>query len=123
MADLMEIARTARDRTRKESKQSKQSPQPAEGAPPFACFPCFPFGPVPWDQRRAVRLMYDADTLVERLDVDGTDPEVRSAAALVASAYATRDMETMLYAVNEFEVEVRRAESCKALARMEHHAR
>lgn len=62
--------------------------------------------------------MHDADTLVERLGVAGTNPEVHSAAALVASAYATCDMETMLDAVNKFEVAVRQAES-RTVARVE----
>ena len=108
MADLMEIARRTRDRTRKESKQSKESPPPAEGPDPFACFPCLSSGPVQWNSEEASRLMSDADTLVERLGANGTNPEVRAVAALVASAYATRDVETLRFACAEFQAAVRR---------------
>lgn len=108
MADLMEIARRTRDRQRKESKQSKESSPPPEAPDPFACFPCFPFGSVPWNQDRASRMMYAADALVEHLGVNGNDPEVQSAAAMVHSAVQTRDMETVLYALAEFEAVVRR---------------
>jgi hypothetical protein len=106
VADLMEIARRTRDRKRKESEQSKESPPTPEALPPFACFPS---GPVPWNQQQAVRLTHDADTLVERLGVGGTDPEVQSAAALVVSANATCDTETLMFALAEFASVVRRA--------------
>lgn len=61
----------------------------------------------PWNQREALRWMYDADTLVERLGVDGQHPEVAAAAAMVGSAYASCDMETVQFACSEFGVVVR----------------
>jgi hypothetical protein len=61
----------------------------------------------PWDTKAAVRLMESADGLVERLGVDGTRPEVTAAAAMVTSACAARDMETLRFACREFEIAVR----------------
>jgi hypothetical protein len=51
--------------------------------------------------------MSDADSLVERLGIGGRHPAVRDAAAMVTSAHATRDMETLRFAVSEFTVVVR----------------
>src|SRR5262245_16678586 len=53
----------------------------------------------PWDQKTAIRLMSDADDLVGRLGVDGRHPEITDAAAVVTSALATRDLETVRFAV------------------------
>jgi hypothetical protein len=64
-------------------------------------------GAEPWDQRTALRLLLDADTLVERLGIDGQLPTIREAAAVVTSALATRDLETVRLAVAEFEAVVR----------------
>jgi hypothetical protein len=58
-------------------------------------------GPDLWDGRIAIRLMHDADALVGRLGVDGRHPRVQGTAAVV-SASATRDMETLRFAVAEF---------------------
>lgn len=65
-------------------------------------------GAEPCDQRVALRLIADADALLERLGVDGQHPAVASAAAMVTSAHATRDLETLRFAVAEFTVVVRR---------------
>ena len=62
----------------------------------------------PWDQRTALRLMEAADALVERLGVVGSRPEITTAATMVVNAYATRDVETLRFAVAEFTVIVRR---------------
>jgi hypothetical protein len=62
----------------------------------------------PWDAATALRLMETADALVERLGVDARHPAVAAAAEEVGSAYATRDMETVRFAVAEFVVVVRR---------------
>jgi len=51
--------------------------------------------------------MADADALVERSGVDGRAPTIRDAAAVVFSAYLTRDMETLRYALAEFALVVR----------------
>lgn len=64
-------------------------------------------GAEPWDQRAALRLIVDADALVEQLGVDGQHPVIVSAAAMVTNAFATRDMETLRFAVAEFTVLVR----------------
>jgi hypothetical protein len=61
----------------------------------------------PWDQQAAIRLMLDADALVERLGVDGRHPAISDTAAAVASAYRMRDLETLRFAVAEFEATVR----------------
>lgn len=106
MADLMEIARQSRARRRRESrgsKESKESPPSGGSGTSFDCFSCFPCGPVPWDQREALRLIEDADALVERFGVSGTISEVRAAAGAVSSAFATRDLETLRRACAEFE--------------------
>lgn len=65
-------------------------------------------GAEPWDRRAAVRLLLDADALVERLGIDGRHPAVRDAAAMVTSAFGTRDPETVRFAVAEFTALIRR---------------
>jgi hypothetical protein len=65
-------------------------------------------GNEPWDRQIALGLLADADALIERLGVDGRHPTVRDAAAMVASAFATRDLETVRFAVSEFAALVRR---------------
>jgi hypothetical protein len=52
--------------------------------------------------------MFDADALVEQLGIDGRLPAVQDAAAMVTSAHAMRDMETLRLAIAEFTVVVRR---------------
>ena len=64
-------------------------------------------GNEPWNRRVAIKLMADADALVERLGVNGRHPDVRNAAAMVASASDTRDLETLRFAVTEFKLVVR----------------
>ncbi len=65
----------------------------------------------PWDQPAALRLMFDADTLVERLGVDGRHPAIAAAAARAAGAYAVRDMTALRLALTQFEAAVRPARS------------
>jgi hypothetical protein len=57
----------------------------------------------PWNLDTAIRLMDEADALVEQLSVDGRHPAI-AAAAMVSSAFATRDRETVRFAVAEFAV-------------------
>lgn len=112
MADIMEIVRAAMSR----SPSVDGGGNVAKGTKPpvrTATDPLTPFAtfapPSPWDrQREASKRMYDADTLVEHLGVNGNDPEVQSAAAMVHSAVQTRDMTTVLHALAEFEAVVRR---------------
>ena len=61
----------------------------------------------PWDGREAIRLMSDADALVEQLGMSGRHPAIQNAAAVVSSAYATRDLETVRFACSAFAVTVR----------------
>ena len=63
-------------------------------------------GNEPWNLRVAIELMHEADGLIGRLGVDGRHPEVVDAAAVVSSAFATRDLETVRLAVAEFAVVV-----------------
>ena len=62
-----------------------------------------------WAQGEANRLMEAADALVERLGTDGRLPAVQAAAAMVVSALAARDMETVRFAAGEFAAAVRAA--------------
>jgi hypothetical protein len=55
--------------------------------------------------------MHDADTLVELWGVSGRDPDIGAAADLVVSAYQTRNMGTLCFAVAEFVDVVRRVAS------------
>jgi len=64
-------------------------------------------GNEPWDSRVALALMRAADAMVEHLGVDGRRPEIRAAAALVGSAFAAHDLETVRFACSEFGVVVR----------------
>jgi hypothetical protein len=64
-------------------------------------------GNEPWDRQVALRLTAEADALVERLGVSGQHPAIVSAAAMVVSAYATHDLETVRFAVAEFALCVR----------------
>lgn len=61
----------------------------------------------PWDSLTAIILMGKGDELVERLGVSGLLPAIQTAAAMVASAYPTRDMETLRFSLAEFEDAVR----------------
>ena len=61
----------------------------------------------PWDELEALLLMTEADALAARLSVSGVDSQVAAAAAMVASAYAARDLETIRFACLEFGVVVR----------------
>ncbi len=65
-------------------------------------------GQEPWNVRVALQLMNDADAMVERSGVDGRHPVVKESAAMVASAFVTRDMETLRFAFGEFTTLVRR---------------
>ena len=80
-------------------------PHPGEGgesAPALA-------GAEPWNPAAALRLVFDADALVERLSIDGRLPAVQAAAAMLVSALAARDMETVRFAAGEFAAAVRAA--------------
>lgn len=66
-----------------------------------------PSGSAPWDLGAALRLTHGADSLVGQLGVDGRHPRVQDAAAAVVGALATRDMETLRFAVAEFVAVVR----------------
>jgi hypothetical protein len=56
-------------------------------------------GNEPWDDRVALALMDAA--------VDGSNPAIRDAAAMVNSAFAARDLETLRFACAEFMATVR----------------
>lgn len=71
----------------------------------------------PWNPQAAIRLMHEADALVERLGVSGGHPAVAEAAAMVSSALAARDMETIRLAVVEFAVILRRIAGMEAAGR------
>jgi hypothetical protein len=62
-----------------------------------------------WDAQEAVRLMTNADAVVNRLGVDGRSPEISQAAVRVVAAYAIRDLETLRFACSEMEVAARRS--------------
>lgn len=64
-------------------------------------------GNEPWDRRVAMKLVCDADALVGSFGVSGNHPAIRDAAALVGSAFDTRDLETLRFAVSEFAAAVR----------------
>jgi hypothetical protein len=101
-----------------------------KSACPNTLSPLSPFSPAPvapnsdpplssneqWDSRVAARLMFDADTRVEQLGVDGRHPMIVNAATMVASAFATRDMETLRLALSEFVVCVREVSREQLLA-------
>jgi hypothetical protein len=59
------------------------------------------------DAAAAVRLLTEADTLVERLGVSGTHPAVAAAAGMVCRAYAAGDPAAVRCVVAEFERVVR----------------
>jgi hypothetical protein len=65
-------------------------------------------GNEPWDTQVALMLMRESDALVEQLGVDGRHPAVADAAAMVSSAAATHDLETLRFAVAEFTTLIRR---------------
>ncbi len=136
MADIMEFVRAARERRGKESRRSKQSPPAAPVPTPSPASLAFLPGPIPvahrdarpvtrpvtlhspipWNQQEVSKRTRAADELVARLHVDGRDPEVQRAAAMVVSATATRDMEVLVYALAEFNLTVRRVEGKKFVA-------
>ncbi len=73
-------------------------------------FPVEPLRLAKWseaDEHVANRLMEAADALVERIGVSGSDPSVRDAAAIVGSALAFQNLETVRFACSEFAVVVR----------------
>lgn len=80
---------------------------PVGGRDPIVPFPTFA-PPSPWDQERASRMMFDADTLVEHLGVNGLHPEIQSAADKVVGANRARDVAKFADAITEFEAVVRR---------------
>ena len=76
-------------------------------SPDASARPLPPAGNESWDQREALRLMAEADALVERLGVDGLHPVVADAATVVGSAFAARDLATVRFACSQFAAMVR----------------
>ena len=62
-----------------------------------------------WNRATAHQLMFDADTLVERLGVDGRHPVISTAAARVTDAHMAHDLLALRRALTEFETAVRGA--------------
>jgi|GEM_PF-6067879 len=123
MSDLLRIARAACAREGKKREERKESPTASAEANTFACFPPFPSGLEQWNQSEAIRLMHEADKMVEQSGVDGRDLDIQAAAVMVANASLTRDMETLRFALAEFAIAVRgvasrmrTSESCRARA-------
>jgi hypothetical protein len=56
----------------------------------------------PWDQKAAVKLEYQADTLVSELGVDGRDERIQARAALAVEAHLGRDMLRLRATIAEF---------------------
>lgn len=67
--------------------------------------------PEPWSADVAHRLMFDADSLVESLGVDGRHAVIAAAAERVTVAHTARDLLALRTAVTQFEGAVRRAHS------------
>jgi len=109
MNDLMTIARRHLAAARAGEKGDKGTKPP--GTPP-PLTPFSPFSPAPaaerWDQAESLRLLAGTTALAERLGVSGSHPDIHAAAAMMAGAYATRDMETVRFAFAEFVAVVRR---------------
>jgi hypothetical protein len=61
-----------------------------------------------WDKPTAHRLIAQTVALIERYGVARTRSEVRDVLALLSSAEATIDPETVRFACSEFEIAVRR---------------
>jgi hypothetical protein len=61
----------------------------------------------PWDTAAAIRLMFEADALVEQLGVDGRFLVIANAASKVVNVLATHDMAAFRVALSEFAVIVR----------------
>lgn len=123
MSTLMEIARGVMARL---SEAGEKGEKGGKGSGAMTFSPLSPFSPdgrantsppltgrESWNVRSAIKLMVEADVLVERLGVDGRHPEVAAAATMVVSAVATLDMETVRFAVSEFVAVVRRLASVK----------
>jgi hypothetical protein len=62
----------------------------------------------PWNQKAAIKLLCEADALVGQFGLSGRRAEVFDAASMVTSAFASRDMETLRFAVVEFDLSIRR---------------
>jgi hypothetical protein len=88
------------DTPRSQPRTEQGNPHPSE-MPLLA-------GLEPWDRDEAIRLMAAADELPSRSGVSGTNPDILRAAVMVVSAFQTRDIGTVRFAVAEFAVEVRR---------------
>ena len=111
MRNLVEVAR----------RYLTRPPERVTAVSPFAPFiplshlsgpgEVFPVGHEPWDEREARVLVGACRASVIRLGVDTEDPELAAAAAVVTSAMATRDMETVRFACSEFAVAIREVAS------------
>jgi len=122
VSDLLSIARRFLTAPSGEKGDKGDKGQQSAGFSPLS-----PFSPAPgerephlslvgverWDQRAAIRMVLEADALVARLDIDDQLPAIQNAAATVTSALATRDMETVRFAVVNFAAEVRDASLAK----------
>ncbi len=64
--------------------------------------------PDSWDQQAAIRMMFDADTLVESLGVDGRHPAITATVAQVSRAHAAQNMGALRFALGEFTTLVRK---------------
>lgn len=104
MGKLTDIIRRHSVNTQAQEKQDKQT-KCAEPTP-FPCLSCFSSVAV-WNQTEASRLIEEADALVALLELDGNDPAIQSAAAMVVSAHLTGDMETLNFACVEFTEAIR----------------
>lgn len=76
----------------------------------------------PWNTATALRLMVDADAMVERLGVSGRHPAIADAAAMVTSAFATGDMETLQFAVGQFLTLLREVLAAREFDREKQHS-
>jgi hypothetical protein len=63
---------------------------------------------VAWDEDAALRAIVDADALVERLEVRGSDPRVQSVIEPILTAHAARDAAVFGAAIDTFREWVRR---------------
>src|SRR5262245_34205532 len=111
VGSLLTLARRLHAAQTGEKGEKGEKGPPEWGFAPFSPFPptrateetgWFRPGPEPWNPAEACRLTAEVNALVGDLGLDGRDPEVADAAAVVASAYRTRDMETVRFACGEF---------------------
>ena len=125
--DLMAIARRHLPRTvapNERNERNEESPPTAVTSADLSSYTSFLSSPPPftspgWGRHLAEvrRLLVSADNLVASLSVDGAHPGISAAAAMVASAVLTGDIETVRFAVSQSLVVV------KQTAAAQHHSR